>query len=400
MNDLNLQATTVFKKNYQATKRFVVNQGGTGSSKTYSLAQLFIIKPLEETGKVFSVVRNSMPSLKASAMRDYFNILQELGLYDEKLHNKTDNTYMLNGNLIEFFSLDEPQKVRSRRRDYLWINEANELSKEAFTQLDFRTNIRMYLDFNPSDEFHWIYDDVISSPECELIVSTYQDNPFLPDESRKRIEALRDVDHNYWKIYGLGERGASSTKVYTHWRLCEGLPEGERIYGLDFGYNNPTALIEVILRDNEIYAKETIYESRLTNNDLINKMLALHISKEDYMFPDHAEPQRIEELMRAGFNVIPADKDVKKGIDAIKSRRFNVVNDSTNLLKELKSYSWKTKDGKNLDEPIKLNDHALDALRYAVHTYYVMPKRGIYKPPSIEQLSKLGVTNPYGGVDW
>lgn len=373
--ELTLKATRVFNENYKATERFVVNQGGTGSSKSYSLAQLFIVKAQQTQGKVFSIVRKSMPTLRATAMRDFFNILQGLGVYNEENHNKTENIYTMHGNEIEFFGLDEPQKVRSRRRDYLWINEANELSQESFRQLNMRTNTQIFMDFNPSDEFHWIYDDVLTRKDARLIVSTYKDNPFLPKEIVKEIEHFKELDPNYWNIYGLGQRGVSSVRIYTMWELIDSLPEGEMVYGLDFGWNHPTALTRVVLKDDDVYTQEVIYESYITNQDLIKKMNDLNIDKNTYMFADSAEPQRIEEIKKAGYNIYPADKDVKKGIDTIKSRRLFVDKASTNAIKELKSYSWKTKDDRVLDEPVKIRDDFVDSLRYAVHSYMNKPKK-------------------------
>lgn len=373
--ELKLLATRVFNENYKATERFIVNQGGTGSSKSYSLAQLFIVKAQQTQGKVFSIVRKSMPTLRATAMRDFFNILQGLGVYNEENHNKTENIYTMHGNEIEFFGLDEPQKVRSRRRDYLWINEANELSQESFRQLNMRTNTQIFMDFNPSDEFHWIYDDVLTRKDARLIVSTYKDNPFLPKEIVKEIEHFKELDPNYWNIYGLGQRGVSSVRIYTMWELIDSLPEGEMVYGLDFGWNHPTALTRVVLKDDDVYTQEVIYESYITNQDLIKRMNDLNINKNTYMFADSAEPQRIEEIKKAGYNIYPADKDVKKGIDTIKSRRLFVDKASTNAIKELKSYSWKTKDDRVLDEPVKIRDDFVDSLRYAVHSYMNKPKK-------------------------
>lgn len=370
--DLKIKATNVFERNYNSNKRIVVNQGGTGSSKSYSLAQLFTVLPFEDPGSTFSIVRKSMPTLRASAMRDYINILTKSGLYNENKHNKTSKIYHLNGCQIEFFGADEAQKVRSRRRDYLWINEANELSLETFRQLNMRTNKKVFLDFNPSDEFHWIYDHVLTRKDAELIISTYKDNPFLPKEVILEIERYKEVDENYWKIYGLGQRGASQVRIYTNFHLVDELPEGEELYGLDFGYNHPTALTKVVVRDDDLYVKEIIYERYLTNADLIGRMNDLGISKKTYIYADSEDPQRIEELQQAGFNVIPAKKgkdSVKAGIDMIKSRKLHITKDSVNGLKELRSYSWKTKGDIVLDEPVKLRDDFVDSFRYPVFTH-------------------------------
>lgn len=375
--DLKIKATNVFERNYKSNKRITVNQGGTGSSKSYSIAQLFVVKSFEEKGRIFSVVRKSMPSLRATAMRDFIGILKNCNLYSEDLHNKTENIYHLNGNEFEFFGLDEPQKVRSRRRDYLWINEANELSLESFRQLNMRTNKKVYMDYNPSDEFHWIYDHVLTRKDVKLIISTYKDNPFLPKEVVSEIERYRSVDINYWNIYGLGQRGASQVRIYTNYELIDEIPDGEEVMGLDFGFNHPTALSRVVFKDDDIYTKEVLYESYMTNADLISWMNSNKISKKTYIYADSEDPQRIEELQSAGYNVYPAIKgkdSVKAGIDMIKSRKLYITKDSPNGIKELQTYSWKVKDERVLDEPVKLRDHFVDSVRYAVFTHLKEPE--------------------------
>lgn len=376
--NLSLKATVVFEKSYQAKTRLVVNQGGTRSSKTYSLAQMFVVKGLEERDTLFTICRKTFPALKATAMRDFFEVLNSLGLYHEANHNKTDHIYTMGTNEFEFVSVDQPQKIRGRKRKFLWMNEANEFSREDFRQLILRTTGQAYLDYNPSDEFHWIYEEILTRPDCTFIQSTYRDNPFLEPELVREIESLKDLDQNYWRIYGLGERGISESSIYTHWQFCDGLENtDEVIYGLDFGFNNPTAMVELGIRDQNVYAQELIYETHLTNSQLIQKFEDLGISKNQKIYADSAEPQRIEEIRQAGYWIEPADKDVEKGIDTLKSRRFFITKDSPNILKEVKSYRWKTKDEKILDEPVKVNDHTMDAIRYAAHTHLNQPFVGI-----------------------
>lgn len=351
---------------------------------------------MENVGERFSVVRKSMPSLKATAMHDFFTILRDLNLYSEASHNKSENIYHLHGNTIEFFGLDEPQKVRSRRRGFLWGNEINELTLEDWRQLTLRTDKRIYGDFNPSDQFHWIYDHVLNRQDCELIVSTYRDNPFLPAEIVREIESYRDIDENYWKIYGLGERGAGNATIYTHWQLIDDMPENPdaELYGLDFGFNNQTALQKIGIKDEDVYSDELLYERRLTNFELICKMKGwdqlteserakwlangrteAEIQKHQLVpydkpiYADAAEPQRIEEIKQAGFDCHPADKSVKDGIDTMKRRRWFITKRSVHTQKEVKSYRWRQKDDVILDEPVKTNDHLMDATRYPVHTY-------------------------------
>lgn len=380
---LDLQTTRVFQKNYNEYLKgtnFVVNQGGTGSSKTYSIAQLFLLILLRGERVLLTVARKTLPALRATAMRDFFDIMKASNLYRVERHNKSNNNYVYKDAEIEFISIDEAHKIRGRKRQYLWLNEANEFSYEDFRQLNLRTEKQVFMDFNPSDEYHWIYDYILTRPDCSFIQSTYKDNPFLEPRRIKEIELLKQMDQNYWRIYGLGERGISELKIYSHWQYCDKLPDNpdEVIYGLDFGYNNPTALIKVAIKDQNIYTEELIYKSYLTNADLITKLKEIKEVKSAYIYADCAEPQRIEEIKRAGFNIRPSDKEVGKGVDAVKTRIWFITKSSINILKEVKSYSWKEKDGKALDEPVKTNDHAMDAIRYAVHTHLSKPKTMLY----------------------
>jgi phage terminase large subunit len=367
---MTIQSNVVFDHLEYSDKRITVEQGGTRSGKTHNIVLWFIVKLLREKGKTLSIVRNSLPSLKGSVMRDFMDLLLKMNLYDEELHNKTESTYLLNGNLVEFVSVDQPQKIRGRKRNYLFINEANELNYEAWMQLAFRTEEKIVLDYNPSDEYHWIYDHVIPRDDAEFFITTYRDNPFLPADLVDEIERLKEADENYWKVYGLGQRGASTETIYTHWQTVKEMPgKGEFWYGQDFGYNVASALVRIEYYEGAIYADEILYETKLTTNDLVERYKGLGFRRSDEIFCDAAEPKTIEELVRAGYNAKPADKDVTEGIRKVKSIPLYVTDRSINLIKELRNYKWKVdKDGKVLDEPVKFNDHATDALRYAIFT--------------------------------
>lgn len=355
-------------------KRLIINEGGTGSSKTYSLAQLFAVLLMKERKAQITIARKTFPSLRATAMKDFFNILKEWGVYKEENHNKSENTYKYKNNEIDFISILEPTRVRSRRRNYLWLNEANEFAYEDFQQLSMRTDRQIFLDYNPSHQYHWIYDKLQIRKDCVIIPSTYKDNPFLSQEIVKEIEGYKNADENYWRIYGLGLKGFAESLIFTHWEYCDRLPDSfDKIgYGIDFGYNNPSGITKVIEKDKDWYWDEKLYQSHLTNNDLIEKMKKVGINEIDEVYPDMAEPARIEEMRGAGFNMCESDKEVKAGIDFIKSGKLYITKSSVNLIKELRSYSWKTKDGKLLEEPVKENDHLISAGRYA---QYSMSKR-------------------------
>lgn len=364
---------------YKAGYRIIANQGGTRSGKTYTINQLLIALALKEKLTI-SVTSVAFPHLRRGAMRDWRTIMENSGLYDPMAHVRTEQVYNYpNGSYTEFFSSDNNLKVRGPGRDVLFFNEANLTDFDTFTQLMLRTRRTIFIDFNPADEFHWIYDNILTRPDCYFIKSTYLDNPFLPHEQVKEIENLKNVDENFWRIYGEGERGHSEGVIYTHWKPYSGSVDGRVTYGLDFGYNNPTALIKITENDQNLYWEEKIYQSHLTNSDLI-PMVKQIVKSHEPVYCDSAEPDRIEDLKRAGIKAIPANKEVKEGIDFIKSKQLFIHSQSANTLKEIKSYKYASNIKKNKNEPevpLKLNDHAMDAGRYG-SIALKKPKTGLH----------------------
>jgi len=375
-----LKSSIVFELNNIAwdKKKIIVNQGGTRSSKTYSIAQLFITKLLETTGKILTIARKTSPSMHSSVMRDFFTILKNMGLYEDWRHNKSNNEYNLHDNLVEFISMDIAEKKKGTKRDYLWLNEATEFDYEDFFQLSIRTSDKIFMDYNPAYEYHWIYDKVLTREDAVLIKSTYLDNPFLEQSLKEEIERLKDTDENYWKIYGLGEKGQTKAIVFDNWSLIDCFPDEENLdevlYGVDFGYNNPSSLIKIGVKDRvNVYIQQLLYQRYLTNTDFIaqlNQLIPEYERNKKLIKADSAEPDRIEEIKRAGFYIEGSKKgknSVKDGIDVVKRKRLFITKDSSELIKEIRSYKWKEdRDGRVLDEPVKFNDHAISAMRYAI----------------------------------
>ena len=372
MKSLNLKGTIVLQKNLNATTRIVVNQGGTRSSKTYSLAQLIILKALQEQGKVYTICRKTLPALKGTAYRDVMSILEQHNLYNPDNHNKSELTYRLNNNDIEFISVDMPQKIRGRKRHILWLNEANEFSFEDWVQLSLRTTENIYLDFNPSDPYSWIYDNVMNREDCTFIKSTYLDNPFLPKETIKEIERLRDLDSNYWKIYGLGDMAQPTETIFRQFEIANNVPSEASLIaiGMDFGYSNdPTAIAEVFKLNDNLYINELIYSKGLTNQDIAEKLRELNITRQTEIIADSAEPKSIEELYRQGFNIKGAKKgadSINMGIDILRRFKIHITKNSINTLNEFKFYKWLTdKNGHIVNKPAtNQQDHIIDAVRY------------------------------------
>jgi len=366
---MEIKSTVIFEKNYAALNdqdiRFVINEGGSRSSKTYSLCQLVIIYCLQNNNKVVSIIRKTFPALRATVLRDFIEILKELNIYSVEDHNKSEHIYTFpNGSIVEFFSVDDEQKIRGRKRDIAWCNEANELYFDDFTQLNMRTESKLIFDYNPSESTSWLYE--LPQEESILIKSTYKDNPFLPQSIRAQIEDLKRTDEALYQIYALGEKAISKSNIYSNWSFIPHRPARfvNYVYGLDFGYNHPTALMRVYWCDNDIYIEPVIYESYLTTPMLIDKMQSFNVEKTVTIVADYARPEIIAELNNAGYDVQNANKVVKKGIDNIKT--FGVLcQDDKALKKEYENYKWKKVGDMITDEPVKMFDDAMDAIRYA-----------------------------------
>lgn len=370
-----LKGTRLLQFNFESKRRFLIHQGGSRSGKTWSIIQYLILTALQCENQVFTICRKTLPALRATAMRDFLEQLQIMNLYSERFHNKSDNTYKLNNNLFEFISVDEPAKIRGRKRNFLFVNECNELTIEDFRQLEMRTTDKIILDYNPSEADSFVYDIMIQKPdEVDFLISTFQDNPFLEDSIKRTIQAYKDTDINFWEVFGLGQRGIPQELIYTNWKSFETHPQyDDTCYGLDVGFNHPSSLVQIGFRDGELYWTSLIHESYLTTADLIAKMK--DVSKNVPMYVDSARPDVIEDLRRAGYDAKSAQKDVKPGIDFCKRHRIFVHKDSTEAIKEMKSYRWKKKgDGKILDEPTKIKDDFCDAARYGSFTHNRSPK--------------------------
>lgn len=370
------------EQTFKSGKRIAILQGGSRSGKTYSALQWIIRTSVNYTGLTYSIVRKTLPALKASAMRDFFQILKDAGLYSESDHNKTENTYNLNGNLIEFFSTDDSQKLRGRKRDILFCNEANELDLEDWRQLLLRTTGKAIIDYNPSDFEHWIYDQVIPRGDAELLITTFKDNPHLSSNLKAEIEMLEQIDPEYWKVFGLGLRGQLKGLIFSNWQEFNSIPDVAKFkgFGLDWGFtNDPTAVVGVWQNGMDIYVKECVYERGLTNHDIANRLKDF-VNNRDEIFADSAEPKSIEEIYRLGFNIKPTQKgkdSILTSIDVLK--RFKIYLIGSNIVKEFKTYKWKVdKADKPINEPVDYNNHAIDALRYFALMVLYENRKGKY----------------------
>jgi len=388
--ELKIKATVVFEKNWDALmsdKRFIRNEGGSRSSKTYSICQALILWCLQNPDKIVSIVRKTGPALSATVMRDFIEVLKAMELWNEDSWSKGNRTWTFaNGSIVEFFSVDSEQKLRGRKRDIAWVNEANELHYDDFQQLNLRTTLKLIVDYNPSEVDSYLY--ALPDNNTIRIHSTYRDNPFLPLEIIREIENYRETDTDYYTIFGLGERAYSRENVYTEWTTGERPAHlTDYIYAIDYGYQHPTAMVKIWYNsgEREVFIEELIYESYLTSQDILNRMEAMGVDKQNVIVSETARPEIIADIRRSGYRIVNAIKDVKDGINAVKTYRVTLSRDAKNIIKENQNYRYRKYNGVVTEEVIKSWDDAMDAIRYGV----MHIKRNLLKQPG----SGIGVYN-------
>lgn len=361
--------TTATRKLSRLKKRIRAVAGGTSAGKTISILQILIDDAQTDTKPtITSVVSESFPHLRKGAMRDFLSIMQEHGYFKDDRWSKTDSTYTFeSGSKIEFFSTDQPGKVRGPRRDRLFANEVNNIPQETFEQLLLRTKQYAFADWNPVSEFFMYTDYIDKREDMDFIVLTYLDNEALDESIVGEIESRKD-NKQFWQVYGLGLLGEAEGRVYTGWQIIDEIPHEARLerYGLDFGYSNdPSAIVAIYYYNGGYILDEITYQKGLSNKQLAdilkNQPLSLVVA-------DSAEPKSIDELKLYGVNVIPVTKgrdSIVQGIQYVKDQKISITKRSVNGIKEYRNYLWKVdNDGRILNVPIDLWNHFLDATRY------------------------------------
>jgi phage terminase large subunit len=366
-----LKKTTAQNKIAQLKKRVRIVRGGTSSSKTFSIIPMLITYAVQKDNTEISIVSESIPHLRRGAIRDFLKIMQMVGMYDPNKWNKSSLTYTFSNNsFIEFFSADQPDKLRGARRDVLFINECNNVDWESYYQLAIRTRKFIYLDYNPVTEF-WVDTELVHDADSEMIVLTYKDNEALDLSIVAEIEKAKEKAEtseywrNWWAVYGLGQIGNLEGVIFSNYQLIDTIPDDARLLGcgVDFGYSvDPTAIVEVYQYNDQRIIKEICYRTGMLNSD-IAKVLPKGVP----VYADSAEPKSIEEIRRFGISIkgVTKGKDsINYGIQVMQGQNYMITKDSTNLIKELRGYCWdKGKDGKTLPIPVG-DDHIIDAWRY------------------------------------
>jgi phage terminase large subunit len=374
MTELKVDTTITFSNAWDSKAKIQLHQGSARSGKSFALLQYLIVKAISET-QLISVVRKTFPALRTSAIRDFKDIMRGMDLWDDNRWMATEHTYTFdNDSVIEFFSTDSAEKLKGLRRNILWIDEANELNSEQFMQLAIRTTGQIILSYNPSfSPKHWIIKELSVRDDVQTYITTYRDNPYLPEEQVRFIEKYRETNPRYWQTYGLGQFAVNEKQIYDFEVIDEfDFDTAEFVcFGLDIGYvSDPTALVAIWKSGDKIIVNEHIYQRGLITQQIID-ILKENVDSRDIIIVDSSEPRLIDEIKKGGF---PLARGVKKGkdsiqwgIDLVKKYRIVVPKANTNLIEELYSYEW-VDDGNGgvTNVPVDANNHLLDAMRYGV----------------------------------
>jgi phage terminase large subunit len=389
---MKIKATNVLKRHLDAEQdgyKLIVHEGGSGSSKTWSVFQFFLKKAWEGEQFTLTILREKLTWIKASLLPDLRKMQR---MYDFKIEpdiniNRQDQVYNINGSEFAFFGADYPQKFHGRRQDYFWINEAMEVEKAHFDQIEMRTAKLGVVDYNPSNDEHWVF-DLPKRDDCKVIKSTMLDNlEFLPDKVVSKIKGYEPTEENIkqgtadkymWEVYGLGKKARLEGLVFQDWDVVDDLPNEAKLlgYGMDFGYtNDPSTLVAVYRMDNELYLDELIYKEGLLNSSpnssddtIVKRLKGLAIDSGEEIIADSAEPKSIDEIHRHGFNIKGAQKgrdSINYGVNLMQGYKIHITQRSANTEKEFRKYKWaEDKTGKALNKPIDDFNHAIDAVRY------------------------------------
>ena len=380
--------TTALKKLLRLKKRIKVVRGGTSASKTFSILPILIDRAIKTPDLEISVVSESIPHLRRGALKDFLKIMMALGRYNDNQFNKSTLKYtFVNGSYIEFFSVDQPDKLRGARRNVLYVNECNNVDFDSYYQLAIRTSGEIWLDYNPSSLF-WVDRELLTQDDVDFITLTYLDNEALSDTIVKEIESAKEKAktssywENWWQVYGLGQTGSLEGVCIPDWQEIN-LPTEARLlcYGMDWGYSNdPTSLIAMYKYNDAYIFDELIYQKGLLNSDISDLLKTNGVN--DIVYADSAEPKSIAELNSYGHNVLPVSKgrdSIVYGLNLINQNKVYVTSRSKNLINELRNYIWMVdKQGNKLNKPIDAYNHAIDAMRYAMTSQLENPHKGNY----------------------
>lgn len=389
--------------------RWVFLMGGAGSGKSVFVAQKILIRVLKAAseGRIhnFLCLRKTQVAARKSIFKLFCELISEWGLASKAKINKTDMTISLFGSELIITGMDDPEKIKSIQGiTGIWLEEVTQFTEDDFNQLDLRLRgvlldyKQVICSFNPIDEAHWIrqklfgdelqakieagqkivrrkYTALVDGEEISFYMSVmhsvYRDNEYIDKTYKAQLESLAARDKNFYNIYCLGMWGSLKGLIFDRWEKTTYWPTqpDDHIFGLDFGFSiDPSGGVEIAFEGNNLYLREILYETGLTNPAIAARMLPL--TGYVPVIADSAEPKSIVELRQNGMTVIPAVKgpdSILYGIQTIKQYNIWILEDSENLIKEFSSYKWaENKSGDLLGKPVDYLNHLIDAVRYGV----------------------------------
>jgi phage terminase large subunit len=377
-----IQKTTSLLKIASLKKRIKVIRGGQGAGKTISILILLINHAASKPDKEILILSSELTKMRLTVIKDFVKLMRLIGIYDDTRFLAGTLYRFPNGSFIKFIGLDKSDVGKGLRSDVAYFNEVNKIDFESYRQVASRAG-QVYADYNPDAEFY-IDTDVVGRPDCDFLQLTFQDNELLSENERSEIlnyytngyydngEVKNKYWANLWNVYGLGNIGNLQGVIFENWNEVDAIPPNAEFisYGMDWGFtNDPTTLIECYRYNGELYVNELIYQTGLTNSDIVLKMNELGINRYADIIADSAEPKSIEDVYRGGFkNIYPALKgadSIRNSIDTLQQYTINITKSSTNLIKEFRTWRWAVdKEGKQLGTPIDRDNHGIDSLRY------------------------------------
>ena len=369
-----IQRTTSLLKIAELKKRIRVIRGGQGAGKTISILILLINHASSQSNKEILILSAELTKMRLTVIKDFVKLMRLIGIYDENRFLAGTLYRFPNGSFIKFIGLDKSDVGKGLRSDVAYFNEVNKIDFESYRQVASRAG-QVYADYNPDSEFY-IDTDVIKRDDCDFLQLTFKDNELLSENERNEILMYQTNGYNengtikneywanLWNVYGLGNIGNLQGVVFNNWAKCDEIPKDAEFiaYGIDWGFtSDPTTLTAVYRYDSNLYLDELIYETGLTNSDIIKKLTELGVQRNQMIVADSAEPKSIEDLRRAGFRIEGAKKgpdSIRNSIDTLQQQKIFITAKSTNFIKEAYNYRWATDStGKNINVPEDKNNH-------------------------------------------
>jgi len=392
-----IELTTALKMIKKLKKRKRIVQGGQGASKTYSIVTILIDYAVKRPNTTITIFQHELSKMRETVILDFINIMKALGYFNDSEWTGGKKYNFPNGSFIQFVGLDKEDIGKGFRRDIVYFNEANRGIKfSTYQQIESRAKI-IYLDFNPDREF-WCHTEVMTGDDYDFIIVTFEHNEKLSEIERQSIldykrkgflhPDIASYDQkdnikseywaNKWRVYGCGQVGVLEGQIY-NWNVIDTVPDDAELisYGLDFGFNDPTVLVELYKYNLGYIVNQRLWRTHMDASEYPKVFQDLNLNKKITIRADGARPELIATIKKLGFSIEGVDKAQKNDrILLLSSETISVTRQSKELIQEQQNYVWKkSNDGSNKDVPIETDDHSMDATLYSADKVVIRLKR-------------------------